>query len=1139
MADIKISELTQAESLSLSDLMESAVPYNGGFLSRRMSIAQLANYLENYVQHTALSTTAKSIIGAINEIVGDLDDYYTKQETYSKSDVDTLIAGVSGLHFLVVSQLPVSDIDVNTIYLVPKQDVGTQDIYDEFIYIVEEAPTPSHWEKIGTTEIDLSDYVTDTELTTILNDYVTSSGLSTILASYATTSAMTTALADKVDKVSGKGLSTEDYTTSEKMKLNGIESGAQVNTVTGVKGDDENTYRTGDVNITKDNIGLGSVPNVATNDQTPTFSEAGTRANIASGEKLSVIMGKIKKFFSDLKTVAFTGSYNDLTDKPSIPSGQVQSDWSQTNTSEVDYIKNKPQNLVSDASYVHTDNNYTSTEKSKLSGIAENAEVNVQSDWNVTSSSSDAFIKNKPTIPTKTSQLTNDSNFPVDANYVHTDVNFTSALKSKLDGIAQNAEVNVQSDWNVTNSSSDAFIKNKPSIPTKTSDLNNDSNFVADANYVHTDVNFTSTLKSKLDGIAQNAEVNVQSDWNVTSTSSDAFIKNKPSIPTALSDLSDDATHRVVTDTQISTWNNKAGSDVNVTQTLVSTNKNYPLLFSIRETSDTQASRTGTAQRNNSIYVNPSTGNLQTTKINEVEVGSSPKFTDTTYTFTGGTNKFSVSVNGGTPSDVNITPSISNNITGSGTRTNGYLAKFSAQNTITNGPQIGSDTTKFLRNDGSWEVPSGSVTGVKGNSESTYRTGNVNLTSANIGALALTGGVVTGNVTIRKDLVEGDTDAPALLQLQARYTPTGGSQVNSTASLRAYSDHGAGSGANLVIHPGGNLFIGSGEAPNAHYNLYPNSGSEITFITADSVVNIQANGGAIANRKGLKITTGGEIVPNVADVATNDTGSIGTSTCKWANIYATNLNGVAIGDDPKFTDTNTKVTQTNDTSNNKAYRVLFSNSNDNTTKADTARKNPYLLYNPSGNLLQVGDDSHYGYVTSTYFTARNGLQAGTYVSIGDPSSNIVVLEKDSGVSGSVAVTSPTVSGKLAITDDFKWKKLNSYQGDSGKKLVLPANATELQFVIFMPIAPSTTSAMNITITVPTSAITYSESGTNNPTVYQSLRQGYYYATTAFATVNMWVWLRTNDGYIYCKLKEVYQNNTTNAAGNTSYDVYYR
>lgn len=55
------------------------------------------------------------------------------------------------------------------------------------------------------------------------------------------------------------------------------------------------------------------------NTQTPTFLEAETRENIVSGEKLSIIFGKIKKWFSDLKTVAFTGSYNDLTNKPVIP----------------------------------------------------------------------------------------------------------------------------------------------------------------------------------------------------------------------------------------------------------------------------------------------------------------------------------------------------------------------------------------------------------------------------------------------------------------------------------------------------------------------------------------------------------------------------------------------------------------------------------------------------------------------------------------------------------------------------------------------------------------------------------------------------------------------------------------------------
>lgn len=72
-----------------------------------------------------------------------------------------------------------------------------------------------------------------------------------------------TQLNDKVDKVTGKGLSTNDYTSAEKTKLSGIETGAQKNTITGVKGSAETTYRTGNVNITATNIGLGNVNNTS------------------------------------------------------------------------------------------------------------------------------------------------------------------------------------------------------------------------------------------------------------------------------------------------------------------------------------------------------------------------------------------------------------------------------------------------------------------------------------------------------------------------------------------------------------------------------------------------------------------------------------------------------------------------------------------------------------------------------------------------------------------------------------------------------------------------------------------------------------------------------------------------------------
>lgn len=75
------------------------------------------------------------------------------------------------------------------------------------------------------------------------------------------------ALDDKVSKVTGKDLSTNDYTTAEKTKLSGIETGAQKNTITGVKGGSETSYRTGNVNITATNIGLGNVDNTSDKDK--------------------------------------------------------------------------------------------------------------------------------------------------------------------------------------------------------------------------------------------------------------------------------------------------------------------------------------------------------------------------------------------------------------------------------------------------------------------------------------------------------------------------------------------------------------------------------------------------------------------------------------------------------------------------------------------------------------------------------------------------------------------------------------------------------------------------------------------------------------------------------------------------------
>ncbi len=244
-----------------------------------------------------------------------------------------------------------------------------------------------------------------------------------------------------------------NFTNAYVTKLSGIQAGAEVNVQANWNEADSSAD-----GFIKNKPTIPAATSELTNDSgfvtdNPTFTEAGTRTNIASGESFSTLFGKIKKFFSDLKTVAFTGSYNDLSNKPTIP----------------------------------TVNNATLTIQKNGSSVAT---FTANASSNVTANIS---------VPTKTSQLTNNSNFVVDASYVHTDNNYTNADVTKLSGIESGAEVNVQSDWNEANNTADDYIKNKPTIPTKTSDLNNDSGFLDSSDITITRVQTTGTKIATID----------------------------------------------------------------------------------------------------------------------------------------------------------------------------------------------------------------------------------------------------------------------------------------------------------------------------------------------------------------------------------------------------------------------------------------------------------------------------------------------------------------------------------------------------------------------------------------------------------------------------------------------------------------
>lgn len=104
-----------------------------------------------------------------------------------------------------------------------------------------------------------------------------------------------------------------------------------------------------------------------------TFEEATERTNISTGERISTILGKIKRFFTDLKTVAFTGSYTDLTDKPTIPSvGDGTITIKQAGVSKGTFTTNQSGNTeinLSDCDTTYSIMNGSTTSTSGTSGL--------------------------------------------------------------------------------------------------------------------------------------------------------------------------------------------------------------------------------------------------------------------------------------------------------------------------------------------------------------------------------------------------------------------------------------------------------------------------------------------------------------------------------------------------------------------------------------------------------------------------------------------------------------------------------------------------------------------------------------------------------------------------------------------------
>ena len=137
-----------------------------------------ASALENAQGIDSLDTTVTGLdasIGAIFDKVA--TDYYTKTAIdASVLALEQEIQAMAGIDLVVVDSLPSASADtLRKIYLVPTASATSQNTKDEYVTIDKGAEDDPRyvWEKIGTTEVDLSGYATKTYVDSSISDLST------------------------------------------------------------------------------------------------------------------------------------------------------------------------------------------------------------------------------------------------------------------------------------------------------------------------------------------------------------------------------------------------------------------------------------------------------------------------------------------------------------------------------------------------------------------------------------------------------------------------------------------------------------------------------------------------------------------------------------------------------------------------------------------------------------------------------------------------------------------------------------------------------------------------------------------------------------------------------------------------------
>lgn len=130
---------------------------NNGKLTIKVNGVTEAEFTANQSTDTDIDVTVPQKVSDL----GDGGNYYTQSQT--NDAINSALAGIAAakLSYQIVDTLPTADIDTSSVYMILNDDDPKNKYYDQWMYI------NSNWTHLGTSAVDLSDYVKTSDLPTI------------------------------------------------------------------------------------------------------------------------------------------------------------------------------------------------------------------------------------------------------------------------------------------------------------------------------------------------------------------------------------------------------------------------------------------------------------------------------------------------------------------------------------------------------------------------------------------------------------------------------------------------------------------------------------------------------------------------------------------------------------------------------------------------------------------------------------------------------------------------------------------------------------------------------------------------------------------------------------------------------------